>query len=391
MRGALTLSFATFILGLAGGARAQDTPEDIVRYQAEKKDEADRDQQIREEQFQAEQQRKREEAQRAAQRAEEQKLEKARREYRFQDNEECPFCTLDPNNPDAHKGLHWHKHWDRVGLREYIITPLLFGAALAIRFVVNSKEASWTGPILFDQAARDGLVFESASNRATAGTISDALMYASVAYPVLVDNIAVTWLGRQEYDVAWQMFVINAQSYALTVSVNAVVKRATNRERPWGERCGNKTLYGPITRSSDPSASSLPCDSAGRFRSFYSGHAAFTATGAALVCTHHTQLELYKSPAADTATCLSAVAVSTATGVLRMTSDNHWASDVITGHLMGFLAGYVVPTLLYYHTFRITPEKVHKEDLPKETPKPTLAMLPLITPNGVLLDAVGTF
>lgn len=316
------------------------------------------------------------------------------KDYHFQQNVECPYCQFDPAHPTAHRGLHWHNHWSRVGLFEYISTPALFGTALAVRLLVkDSNEPSWRGPILFDQPARDVLVFQTFQGRANAGYVSDAIMYASVAYPILVDNIAVTWIGREKPDVAWQMFWINAQSYALTAALVEVVKRATNRERPWGDRCPNDTLNGPdVHLSVDPTAaSSLSCNSAGRFRSFYSGHAAFTATGAALVCTHHTQLELYKNPTADTATCLTAVAATTATGVLRMTSDNHWASDVLTGHLMGFVSGYVVPTLLFYHKFQLKPEPVHEEDVPKEAPKPQFAMFPIVTPNGAMLNFMGMY
>jgi hypothetical protein len=44
-----------------------------------------------------------------------------------------------------------------------------------------------------------------------------------------------------------------------------------------------------------------------------------------------------------------------ATGALRIASDNHWATDVLVGHVSGYLAGYLLPTLLYYRKPRAAP------------------------------------
>jgi hypothetical protein len=42
------------------------------------------------------------------------------------------------------------------------------------------------------------------------------------------------------------------------------------------------------------------------------------------------------------------IAVSAATGVLRLVYDQHWASDVIIGWADGVLSGYVLPSLLHF-------------------------------------------
>jgi hypothetical protein len=92
---------------------------------------------------------------------------------------------------------------------------------------------------------------------------------------------------------------------------------------------------------------------------------------------------------ADTATCATGIVFTALTGGLRVASDNHWASDVLIGHLMGYVSGYLLPTLLYYKEFRITPEPEH--EAPPGTTAPQMAVLPLVGPDSVQLGAFGRF
>jgi membrane-associated phospholipid phosphatase len=169
------------------------------------------------------------------------------------------------------------------------------------------------------------------------------------------------------------MAVINAQAYALTFAVTGATKRWTSRARPWVEPC-----------EQDPTGQS--CGSGGAYSSFFSGHASTTATGAGLICAHHTQLSLYRNPYLDTGACAVAVLGTAVTGALRVASDNHWASDVIVGHLTGYVSGYLLPTLLYYKEFRITP---HDDHPPGEPTPPSFAVLPLVGPNSAQLTLLG--
>ena len=293
--------------------------------------------------------------------------------YTFAPGEVCPFCGVTPEWPEGEKGLHWHHHWNTVGAREYVTIPLLLAGALAFQmFVSSEREADWNSPVLFDGAVRDALRLDSPGGRKTARDVSDALFTLSYVHPVVIDNLIVTWGIRESPGVAWQMFVINAQAYALTYSLNIASKRLTARARPWVEGC-----------EADPSGES--CGSGGAFSSFYSGHAAFTATGAGLVCAHHTQLSLYRNPYLDTGACAVAVLGTAVTGAMRIASDNHWASDVLVGHLTGYLSGYLLPTLLYYKQFRLTPH----DDHPGDPAAPTFAVLPLLGPNSAQLSIMG--
>jgi membrane-associated phospholipid phosphatase len=253
--------------------------------------------------------------------------------YDFDDEHDCTYCRLSPGRLGVRRGLHWHAHWNRVGVPEYVLAPVLSALGAALTFWVQpASDANWTGPALFDAPARDALTITS-----------DALLWGSVAHTMIVDPLVVAWAARGSSEVAWQMTVINAQAYALTLSINALTKRLVERERPWGDVC-----------TADPD--SARCERRGRYESFYSGHAALTATSAGLTCAHHTQLKLYGNELADSLTCVGALAFTAATGALRVSSDNHWATDVLVGHVVGYATGYFIPTLRFYKEFRVKPE-----------------------------------
>lgn len=294
--------------------------------------------------------------------------------YHFESDSICPFCAITPQFPEGRSGLHWHDHWRPVGTREYVTIGILGAAILGVRlFVPTPSEATWDEPILFDGAMRSALRIDSPAGRKTAGTISDVLFAWEVLHPTVIDPLLVAWWQRESPRVAWEMTVINAQSYGLTLLVNDITKRVSSRARPWvsEDDCAR-----------DPSGES--CGSGGRYQAFYSGHSAVTATGAGLICAHHTQLSLYQNNFLDTGTCLLAVAGTAVTGAMRIASDNHWASDVIIGHAMGYMSGYLLPTLVYYKEFRTTPHEHPVEG-------PTFAAAPLVVEGALGLGVFGLF
>jgi membrane-associated phospholipid phosphatase len=243
---------------------------------------------------------------------------------------------------DAHR-LQWHPKWRRVGAPEYVATALLGSGIVALHWLGTARDDLWSGPILHDEWMRDQLRLESRNGRSRASTWSDALDYGALAHLFVVDNLLVTAILDGNRDVAWQMFVINLQSYAASTFVNRVTKRVTRRARPYVEPCRE-----------DPEADER-CGESSAYHAFYSGHATSTATTAGLICAHHTHLALYGGGLPDVATCVAAVGATTATGALRIASDNHWATDVLVGHVTGYLAGYLLPTLLYYREPRTAP------------------------------------
>jgi membrane-associated phospholipid phosphatase len=293
--------------------------------------------------------------------------------YKFEPGVICPLCELTPQFPRGRSGLHWHEHWRQAGVREYVTISALAAGTVAFRFLAPpATSPSWTGPVLFDSGVRDLLRIDSRSGRKTAATISDGLFIWEVLHPTVIDPLLFAWWARESPFVAWQMMMIDAQAYAFTFLMSDVVKRVAARQRPWVD-----------TGDCAQNPNGEECGSGGRYMSFYSGHAAVTATGAGLICAHHTQLSLYQNDLLDQGTCALAVLGTALTGAMRIASDNHWASDVLIGHLMGYTSGYLLPTLLYYKEFRVQPH---------DHPTPAVyATLPMITPESVGISVLGAF
>ena len=107
-------------------------------------------------------------------------------------------------------------------------------------------------------------------------------------------------------------------------------------ERPYGRNCGTSTL---------PS-DAVDCEGSIHYRSFFSGHSAFSFTSAALICVHHFENDLLGAPW-DALSCIGGYAVAGTTATFRVVSDVHYASDILTGALVGTLVGYGVPLLHY--------------------------------------------
>jgi membrane-associated phospholipid phosphatase len=284
----------------------------------------------------------------------------------------CPFCPNAPERPAGPGGLHWHEHWRSVGTREYISIAVLTGALLGTElFWPKADQPRWEKPILFDDAVRGALRLDSASGRDTAATISDAIVVWGVVHSAIVDPLLVAWWQRKAPFVAWQMVTIDAQAYALSLLLSEVTKRVVARARPWA-----------VEESCTENSSAGDCASGYPNHSFYSGHAAVSATSAGLLCAHHTQLSLYQNDVLDVGACALAVAGTALTGALRIAADNHWATDVIMGHAVGYASGYLLPTLLYYREPRVRPES---------DPGATFAAMPLVTGSSLGLSVFGQF
>jgi membrane-associated phospholipid phosphatase len=118
-----------------------------------------------------------------------------------------------------------------------------------------------------------------------------------------------------------------AEATAITLSVNAFVKHLTHRSRPAAHFCESEQAV-------------VPCPPDTRL-SFFSGHtssafAAAVATGR-IADFHHLENRKW--------IWASGLAFATTTGVLRVMSDQHYASDVLTGVAAGGLAGWLIPKL----------------------------------------------
>jgi hypothetical protein len=70
-----------------------------------------------------------------------------------------------------------------------------------------------------------------------------------------------------------------------------------------------------------------------------------------------------------------------------MTSNQHWATDMIVGDMVGFASGYLLPTLIYHRAFHIVPPPSEEEP----SARPRIAVLPVAGPGLFQLAALGQF
>lgn len=263
-------------------------------------------------------------------------------------------------------GVAWQPYWRKSSLIDYSVTAVGFAAAVTLQVTPNGERSEWQRPILFDRALRSPLVADSASGRNQAARVSDILVAASIAH-VAVDSTLVSMGAHGSFELGYEMLVMDAEAYALTLLLNGVAKRIIARERPDGSECARASSYDST------------CSIKERYVSFYSGHAATAATSAGLICAHHQQLALYGG-GWDGAACGASIVMTAFAGSLRIVGDRHWASDVLTGHLLGFASGYLIPTLFRYRRAPSRPQGVALRGL---LPKPELAGASLVV-FGVL-------
>ena len=232
--------------------------------------------------------------------------------------------------------VRWNPAWPRFRPSEYALTAgLALNVAQAL-FLYPTPKARWEGGVLFDDAVRDAILLEGREARQAAAKASDDIYYALAAYPLLVDTAIVTWGVHGASDVAFQMLLMNVESYALTGAI-ALTAEKVGRVRPMGRECARDPGYDG------------KCQSPGNLNaSFLSGHTTIAFAGAGLMCAHHTNLPLYGSRVADVLACATALVAATTAGVLRVMSDNHYASDVLLGAGVGLFGGYVWPNVWHY-------------------------------------------
>jgi membrane-associated phospholipid phosphatase len=201
-------------------------------------------------------------------------------------------------------------------------------AALLVEILWHAPDASrWSGPILFDRPVRDALGAGSQGLRTAAARGSDVGELGLMAWPLIVDAGLVSWLSKGRGDVARRLLLVDIEAFALNGLLTSIMQRAVGRERPFAQGCG--AAGRPACEAPDE-----------RNTSFFSGHTSFAFTGATLLCFQHGRLNLYGD--ADALICPVALAVASATGLLRIVADRHWATDVLTGAAVGAAVGTAV-------------------------------------------------
>ncbi len=249
---------------------------------------------------------------------------------------------------EPRRRLEWNPRWYTFRPIEYVTTAVTGAAAIFVFLDVKASDhPKWIGPILFDTPVRDALRLRT---RAGIQTALDASYYAALITPVqtLVDSIVLP-LADGNPELAWQLALMDAQSFALSGLVTASLYDTVGRARPSYAECKAGTSVDPL------------CN-AGAYASFPSGHTSAAMTGAGLLCAHHGALPLYGGGAWDVAACVEGLTVGATVGVLRMMADRHYASDVLTGGAIGFFSGYGLPMLLHYRKKPLG-EVVNRDDV----------------------------
>jgi membrane-associated phospholipid phosphatase len=276
-----------------------------------------------------------------------------------------PFVLAgEPTQPGrVAQPLEWR--WARFTTADLIVTAAAGSITLAAS-IISPRGAHVSGPILFDRSARRLLRANNLQTRFIFRDASDVGLSLLATWPFFADALASAWWYRGSRDVAEQMALVNLQTLAISGALQGMVNVLVSRERPYGGSCGSRELPDDA----------IDCEGSTHYRSFFSGHSAFSFTSAALICVDHATHELIGAPW-GALSCAAGYAVAATTATFRVVSDVHYASDVLAGALIGTLVGYGIPML---HYRRVNVGTVQTGSL-------RLQLVP--TPFGV--GAVGTF
>ncbi len=244
-----------------------------------------------------------------------------------------PLPLVSKNAPPA---LVWK--WSSFGVGNFFVAGAGAAVTLTAAIVKPSAKHKLVGGILFDDAVRDALRVKKLANRYLFRDASDVGLSLSVTWPFAVDALTTAWWYRGSRETAEEMALIDLETLAVSGALQGATNVLVSRERPFGPGCGEGEL---------PS-DAIDCKNSFHYRSFFSGHAAFSFTGAALICVHHMENELLGAPW-DALSCAGGYAVAATTATFRVVADVHYASDVLLGAAVGTLVGYSVPLLHYRH------------------------------------------
>lgn len=177
----------------------------------------------------------------------------------------------------------------------------------------------WCEPDQLDRWARAELRWE---HPAAAATASDLLVVAVPAGSVLALGLAARHAGAGWREVGEDVLVV-AEAVAVATVLTQASKVVVARLRPYGWAEGGSTAVEARL-------------------SFWSGHTALTFSAAAAA----TQVARLRGRAGWRWLAAIAFTGAAVTGWLRMAGDRHWATDVVTGALVGTAAGLGVPRLV---------------------------------------------
>jgi membrane-associated phospholipid phosphatase len=264
--------------------------------------------------------------------------------------------------------LNWT--YPRFRTWQYAASVVTSGVNFYIEFAgPDYPDQRTRGPVPLDSSLRSWLRIDNPRKAQRVALISDHIWYATQYFSFLDGIITPLLFDRGNFDVAWQLSMINWQGIGLSFFVTRLAHLTVGRARPSQYGC-----------SEEPGAE-FPCISAGP--SFFSGHTSMSALGAGLTCSHHAALPLYGGGVPDAAVCALLVASTLTVGTMRIASDRHWASDVFVGLGIGGAIGLGLPYLLHYSANG--PEPLGSRWLPRN-----VAVIPTFEEGRLGLAAIGS-
>jgi membrane-associated phospholipid phosphatase len=242
--------------------------------------------------------------------------------------------TLPLVSKDAPPPLIWK--WPTFSTADYVVT--IAGGAITLGGAIVRPRAqhSLSGPIGIDNDVRKALRADRLSVRYDFRDASDVGLSLAISWPFVSDALTTAWWYRGSRETAQEMALIDLEAFAIAGALQGATNVLVSRERPFGQGCGEGELPSNAT----------DCAGSFHYRSFFSGHSAFSFTGAALICAHHMENELL-GPPWDAISCAGGYAVAATTATFRVVADVHYASDVLLGATVGTLVGYGVPLFHY--------------------------------------------
>jgi membrane-associated phospholipid phosphatase len=245
-----------------------------------------------------------------------------------------PISLVPIVSTNAPPPLVWK--WPTFSAANYVITAVGAGVTLGAAIVKPRAKHNLSGGILFDDGVRDTLRANKLADRYVFRDASDVGLSLTVSWPFAADALTSAWWYRGSRETAQEMALINLETLAVVGALQGATNVLVSRERPFGPGCGEGEL---------PS-DAIDCKNSFHYRSFFSGHSAFSFTGAALICVHHMENELL-GPPWDALSCAGGYAVAATTATFRVVADVHYASDILLGAAVGTLVGYSIPLLHY--------------------------------------------
>lgn len=180
----------------------------------------------------------------------------------------------------------------------------------------------WCAVPGIDASVRSALVWHDTSGaNAASNVVGFALM---PAYAIASAGLGALESGKPSE--AWSDLLVVAESTALAMDVNQIVKLSVGRQRPF-------VHYGPASRPHEPDDD----------LSFFSGHSTFAAALAA----SSTTVAILHHRAAWPAIAATGATLALATGYLRIAADKHYLTDVVTGLVVGSAIGIVIPVAFH--------------------------------------------